>query len=252
MRRFFVEPGLLQGSSAVISGELCRHISTVLRMKSGDRLRLADGAGREAIATITALGREGIEVDIEQVAAEPTDWKAPRITLYQGLPKGEKLELILQKCTELGASEIVPFMAARSVARLGGEKLEKRVARWQKIALEAARQSERETIPRVDFAPDLQAVLKGGDHDLRIILWEGETEQGLRDLLEKAPRPESIAVIIGPEGGLTPAEAALAAEAGYRPVSLGRRILRTETAGLAVVSILQYLWGDLGNSPSQT
>lgn len=246
MRRFFVEPGLLQGESGVISGELRRHLATVLRLKVGDTVRLADGTGREAIATITALENEGIRVDLESVPVDAAVGNGPRITLYQGLPKGEKLELILQKCTELGANAIVPFMAARSVTRLEEGKREQRVARWQKIALEAARQSGRERVPRVDFAPCLAELLEEKDHDLRIMLWEDETEQGLRQLLESTPRPGSIAVIVGPEGGLTPDEAARAAEAGYRPVSLGRRILRTETAGLAVVSILQYLWGDLG------
>ncbi len=246
MRRFFVEPGLLQGTSGVLGGELRRHLATVLRLKVGDTVRLADGTGREAVATITALEKDGILVDLEPLTVDTAFGTTPRITLYQGLPKGEKLELILQKCTELGAAAIVPFMAARSVTRLEGGKREQRVARWQKIALESSRQSGRGTVPRVDFFPDLDGVLKEGGHDLRIMLWEEEREQGLRQLLVTAPVPASIAVIIGPEGGLTPAEAARAAAAGYRPVTLGRRILRTETAGLAVVSILQYLWGDLG------
>lgn len=246
MRRFFVDPQLLQGSSGVISGELCRHISTVLRLATGDAIRLADGNGREAIATITAVDKDGVHVDLEALSAETAAVATPRITVYQGLPKGEKLELILQKCTELGAAEIVPFMAARSVTRLEGEKLEKRVARWQKIALEAARQSGRGTVPLVDFAPGMAQLLCRGDHDLCLLLWEEEEEQGLRELLSAVQRPESVAVIIGPEGGLTPGEAAMAMAAGYRPVTLGRRILRTETAGLAVVSVLQYLWGDLG------
>jgi len=245
MRRFFVEPGLLQGESVVLTGELCRHIATVLRLKEGDTIRLADGTGREAVASISAVERDGIRVAIQQMVAAAAG-NTPRITVYQGLPKGEKLELILQKCTELGVGEIVPFMAARSITRLGGEKLEKRVARWQKIAQEAARQSERGTVPLVDFAPGIAQLLQRRDHDLRLLLWEEEEEQSLRDVLAATQRPESIAVIIGPEGGLTPEEAAMAVAAGYLPVTLGKRILRTETAGLAVVSILQYLWGDIG------
>jgi len=245
MRRFFVEPGLLQGESVVLTGELCRHIATVLRLKEGDTIRLADGTGREAVASITAVEKEGIRVAIRQMANAAAG-DTPRITIYQGLPKGEKLELILQKCTELGASEIVPFMAARSITRLEGDKLEKRVARWQKIAQEAARQSERGTVPLVGFAPGMAQLLQRDEHELRLLLWEEEEEQSLREVLAAAQRPKSIAVIIGPEGGLTPDEAAMARAAGYRPVTLGKRILRTETAGLAVISILQYLWGDLG------
>jgi len=246
MRRFFVEPGLLQGERVVLTGELCRHIATVLRLKEGDTIRLADGTGREAVASITAVEKEGVQVAIRQMAAAAATGNTPRITVYQGLPKGEKLELILQKCTELGASEIVPFMAARSITRLEGEKLEKRVARWQKIAQEAARQSERGTVPLVDFAPGMAQLLQRGEHDLRLLLWEEEEDQSLREVLAATQRPASIAVIIGPEGGLTTEEVAMALAAGYQPVTLGRRILRTETTGLAVVSILQYLWGDLG------
>jgi len=245
MRRFFVEPGLLQGESVVLTGELCRHIATVLRLKEGDTIRLADGTGREAVASITAVEKEGVRVAIRQMANAAAG-DTLRITIYQGLPKGEKLELILQKCTELGASEIVPFMAARSITRLEGDKLEKRVARWQKIAQEAARQSERGTVPLVGFAPGMAQLLQRDEHELRLLLWEEEEEQSLREVLAAAQRPKSIAVIIGPEGGLTPDEAAMARAAGYRPVTLGKRILRTETAGLAVISILQYLWGDLG------
>ncbi len=246
MRRFFVDPSLLRGSSGIISGELCRHLVTVLRLAPGEKVTLADGEGGEAVATITAVTPEGVHVDLMPCPAVPSYAATPAITVYQALPKGDKLDLVLQKCTELGAAAIVPFMAERSVTRLEGERLEKRVARWQKIAQEAARQSGRGTVPRVGFAADLAGVLRGGSHDLCLMLWEEETEQGLRGVLERADRPASIAVIIGPEGGLTPAEAALAKGAGYLPITLGSRILRTETAGLAVVSILQYLWGDLG------
>ncbi len=246
MRRFFVEPALLQGESAVIDGELCRHISTVLRLKAGEKILLADGCGREAVATIGSVDRDGVHLAIGEAVSVQAGADCPALTIYQGLPKGEKLELILQKCTELGVNGIVPFIASRSVARLDGEKLEKRVARWEKIAREAARQSGRGDVPRVGFAPDMAAALAMGSHELGLLLWEGESEQGLKEVVERSPRPGSIAVIIGPEGGLTPEEAAMAVAAGYLPVTLGKRILRTETAGLAVAAILQYVWGDLG------
>jgi len=246
MRRFFVTEDVLVGKSSVLDGELCRHIATVLRLKEGDTILLADGAGREAVATITKTGKDGIHIAIHTATVEQMAIDLPRITIYQGLPKGDKLELILQKCTELGAAEIVPFMAARSVSRLDGEKLEKRLARWQKIAQEAARQSERRTVPLVAFATDIPDVLRRNTHDLQLLLWEEEKVQGLRRVLATAQRPKSVAIIIGPEGGLTHDEADMAKAADYRPVTLGKRILRTETAGLAVVSILQYLWGDIG------
>lgn len=246
MRRFFVEPQLLQGRTGLIGGELYRHLVTVLRLSAGDAIRLADGNGNEAVATIVAVEKEGLRVEIEPVPAAVPAADMPPITIYQGLPKGEKIDLILQKCTELGVARIVPFMASRSVTRLEGERLDKRVSRWQRIAKEAARQSGRDSVPEVGFGANLDAILQEGGECLRLMLWENEEEQGLRSLLATTPKPGAIAVIIGPEGGLSEEEAARAVAAGYLPVSLGKRILRTETAGLAVVSVLQYVWGDLG------
>jgi len=246
MRRFFVEPELLQTRTGLISGELYRHMATVLRLGVGDAIRLADGNGNEAVATIVAVEKEGLRVEIEPAQAALPAAAMPLITIYQGLPKGEKIDLILQKCTELGVARIVPFMASRSVTRLEGERLDKRVSRWQRIATEAARQSGRDSVPEVGFGASIDEILQQGGEGLRLMLWEDEKEQGLRSLLATTPRPGAIAVIIGPEGGLSAAEAAKAVAAGYLPVTLGKRILRTETAGLAVVSILQYVWGDLG------
>jgi len=246
MRRFFVPPELLRCSCATLSGELFHHIATVLRLKPGTAIILADGCGHEAVAVIKAIGKEGLTVDIQPFYAVSADDGVLPVTLCQGLPKGEKMDLILQKATELGVSRLVPFNAERSVARLEGDRLEKRVARWEKIVQEAARQSKRSRVPSVGFYGDLQELLQAEDDGLKLLLWEGEKEQGLRETIEKIARPASVSIVIGPEGGLTAAEAAQAEKAGYIPVTLGSRILRTETAGLAVVAILQYLWGDLG------
>jgi 16S rRNA (uracil1498-N3)-methyltransferase len=245
VRRFFVQPEVLLQSCSTLRGELYRHIVTVLRLKTGESLLLADGCGHEAVATISAIEKEGLVVELQPFYAVATDEGALPITLCQGLPKGEKMDLILQKATELGVSRIVSFNAERSVARLEGDRLGKRVLRWEKIVQEAARQSQRGSVPSVGFYGDLSELLKAEGGGLKLLLWESEKEQGLRARLEKIERPASVAIIIGPEGGLTAAEAAKAAAAGYLPVTLGSRILRTETAGLAVTSILQYLWGDL-------
>jgi len=246
MRRFFVEAEFLRQSSARISGELFRHISTVLRLKTGESLRLSDGCGHEAIAWITAVEKGGASVRLEPFYTVRGDEGALAITLCQGLPKGEKMDLILQKCTELGINRIVPFNAERSVVRLDSDRLGKRITRWEKIVQESARQSGRSSIPAIGFHEDLRELLKKEEGSLKLLLWEGEKEQGLRELIEKTDKPETVSIIIGPEGGLTAAEAKNAAAAGYIPVTLGSRILRTETAGLAVVAILQYRWGDLG------
>jgi len=246
MRRFFVQPELLRCSCATLSGELFRHISTVLRLKPGAAIILADGCGHEAVAVIKDIGKEGLTVDLQAFYAVFADESALPVTLCQGLPKGEKMDLILQKATELGVSRLVPFNADRSVARLDGERLQKRVARWEKIIQESARQSARSRVPSVGFYGDLQELLKAEKGCLKLLLWEGEKKRGLRETIETSEKPESVSIIIGPEGGLTSEEAVKAEEAGYIPVTLGSRILRTETAGLAVVAILQYIWGDLG------
>lgn len=246
MRRFFVEAEFLRQRSGKISGELFRHISTVLRLKTGESLCLSDGCGHEAVALITAVDKEGASVSLEPFYSVPTDKETLAITLCQGLPKGEKMDLILQKSTELGIKRVVPFNAERSVARLDSDRLGKRLPRWERIVQEAARQSGRSSIPSVGFYEDLRELLKLEEGSLKLLLWEGEKEQGLREVIKRTDKPASVAIIIGPEGGLTSAEAKNAAAAGYIPVTLGSRILRTETAGLAAVSILQYTWGDLG------
>ncbi len=246
MRRFFVEPEFLLRSSGKISGDLHRHIATVLRLKIGAALLLADGCGHEAVAVITAIEQGELCVSLEKVLSAPAENITLPVTLCQGLPKGEKLDLILQKSTELGVSRIVPFNAQRSVAKIDKVKLEKKMVRWGRIVQEAARQSGRSSIPTVDFHEDLRELLLREKASLKLLLWEGEKEQGLRELIETVEKPMSVAIIIGPEGGLSSEEARGAVAAGYIPVSLGSRILRTETAGFAVLAILQYVWGDLG------
>lgn len=246
MRRFFVQPEVLRSSCPTISGELFRHIATVLRLKPGAELLLADGCGHEAVATIKVIENDGVVVELQPFYAVPADEGALRITLCQGLPKGEKMDLVLQKATELGVSRIVPFNADRSVARLEGERLAKRFSRWERIVQEAARQSARSTLPSLGFYESLPELLRGEAGGVKLLLWEGEKEQGLRETLEKMTKPASVTIIIGPEGGLTPQEALQAEKAGYIPVTMGSRILRTETAGLAAAAILQYVWGDLG------
>jgi 16S rRNA (uracil1498-N3)-methyltransferase len=245
-RRFFLDPEQqLTLPLTTISGELYRHLVTVLRLEVGTEIILADGQGRELLATIRQIGRESLQaaINIEQAAVEPG--RGPAITLYQGLPKGEKVDLILQKATELGAAQIVLFAAARSVPRLDGARLDSRLSRWQRIVHEAARQSGRATIPAVTYAGSLAEALQRQEHSVKLMLWEAEEEQHLRSLLGSAA-PDSLAFIVGPEGGITAAEAHAASQAGYLPVTLGRRILRTETASLALLAILQYHWGDLG------
>lgn len=247
MRRFFIPPGTIPDNCVTITGDLFRHIATVLRLKPGSRIALADGSGREYVGCIAKMDADSLDVTIEERWAEPASAAGPRITLFQGLPKGDKLELILQKGTELGVAGIVPFEAARSITRLPEGRLTEKLERWQRIAREAARQSQRLSVPNVFFARDMEEVLAQAEqHAVKLLLWEGEEPGTLRKLLAETRPPESVAIIVGPEGGLTADEVKRAENRGFVSVSFGKRILRTETAGLAILAILQFCWGDIG------
>lgn len=215
-------------------------------MKAGSGVTLTDAEGGRLSGVIEEVGAKSLTVRISAREEAPQlQDQALRITLYQGLPKGDKLDLILQKCTELGAAELVTFEAARSVVKLRGERSASRLERCEKIVQEAARQSGRQLAPKVAIGGNLEQVLRAARHDVKLLLWEGERTTGLREAFEPYSAPESVGIVVGPEGGLTPEEVEQAIACGFTPVSLGRRILRTETAGFAMLSILQFHWGDL-------
>lgn len=246
MRRFIIPPHAVDTDQVTITGELFHHMAHVLRLKSGARIGLADASGREYTGRISRVAEESISVILEETRETPATECGPGITLFQGIPKGDKLELILQKCTELGVARIVPFPAARSIARVPAGRLKEKLERWQRIVREATRQSNRTSVPDITFAGSLAEALALADDPVKFILWEEEQAGTLKRVLAELPLPERIAVIVGPEGGLTAEEVASAAKCGFIPVSLGKRIVRTETAGLAIVSILQFYWGDIG------
>jgi len=251
VRRFMAPGADLSAASVRVEGDLFRHMAKVLRLKIDTPVRLADGRGAECAGIIREIGRDHLTVAVEERHAAAPSGGTLRITLIQGLPKGEKMELILQKGTELGVNEVIPFQADRSVSRIPADRQDERLRRWQRIAAEAARQAGRPDIPTVRLAGGVVEAVRDADHDLKLLLWEEERATTLKGAMADRPRPASIAVIVGPEGGLTAAEAETARNSGFIPVTLGKRILRTETAGIALVAILQYLYGDLGEeSPS--
>jgi 16S rRNA (uracil1498-N3)-methyltransferase len=248
MRNFFLGANTVDGDTVTVTGELYRHMARVLRLKEGSEVSLTDDQGRRYSGVIEEVAAKTLTVRVvpEATGSEPEPEEGGvRITLYQGLPKGEKLDLILQKCTELGVAEVVTFDAERSVVKLKGEKTAARLARYQKIVQEAARQSGRRTAPAVAIGGSLESLLAECRHTVKLMLWEGEQRTTLRDALESFADPESVAVVVGPEGGLSEREVEQAVASGFIPVTLGKRILRTETAGLAIVSILQFHWGDI-------
>jgi 16S rRNA (uracil1498-N3)-methyltransferase len=246
MRNFFLGDNEVAGDSATITGELYRHMARVLRLKEGSEVQLTDDGGRRLCGFIEEVGAKSLTVRITGTEAPGGEQERLRVTLYQGLPKGEKLDLILQKCTELGVSEVVTFEAERSIVKLSGERSAAKLGRYEKIVQEAARQSGRQSPPRVAIGGRLATVLQQAGQAVKLLLWEGEQIVRLRETLEHYPEPESVAIVVGPEGGLSAAEVEQAMACGFTPVSLGPRILRTETAGLAVLSILQFYWGDMG------
>ncbi len=246
MRRFFIERSAITDGIAVIQGELFHHLIAVLRWKVGAPLALADGLGGEYHGVLTSVEGERAVVTIRETFVVASGGTTPEITLLQGIPKGDRMEIILQKGAELGADRFVPVLTSRAIPRLSGDKAVERVRRWGRIVGEAARQSRSSHIPEVSAIVTLAEALAEARQEVKLLLWEGESERGLRDVLESRACPASVALLVGPEGGFSPEEARQAMVAGFIPVTLGTRILRTETAGPAVLAILQYVWGDLG------
>lgn len=248
MHRFFVPQAY--GEKMEITGVDARHISKVLRMQPGDKLQLVSDDGVTAIGQIIAIDSEAITVQCLEKLAESHE-PAVKITLAQGLAKGEKMDFIIQKAVELGASAIAPVAMAHSVVRLEGSKAEKKLERWQKIAESAAKQSKRDLVPVVQPVRTMAEMLEANPCKAKIIAYECEDRLGLKEALKafiaKEQGLKELLLIIGPEGGISEGELEQAREAGAVAVSLGRRILRAETAGLVAMAAIFYETGDLGD-----
>ena len=245
MHQFFVEPGQinLQDKSIIISGQDVNHIRNVLRMRVGEELSVSNGLdGREYRCGILAMEEERILCELRFIRETGVELPA-RIHLFQALPKADKMELIIQKAVELGVYSIVPVAAKRCVVKLDAGKAAARRARWQNIAQAAAKQSRRAVIPEVTEVRDFAGAVKAASAmEVKLIPYElAEDMSRTRRILENLRPGQDVAVFIGPEGGFAEEEIALALEGGLEPVTLGRRILRTETAGLTVLSWMVYL-----------
>ncbi len=246
MHRFFVNRESIITDHVKITGNDAEQIRKVLRIREGEEIAVLDGLGWEYKVKLTEIKKGHVtgEIIFKDFKSEDTKIK---IVLGQGIPKGEKMDFIIQKATELGVNEIVPLKLERCIVKippLGG--LEK-IKRWQRIAKESSEQSLRRFIPSINTIYDLsQFCDKYNDTDLKIVLWEGEKINGLRKFLNEKGEVKSISVVVGPEGGLSSEEIEIANSYGFIPIGLGQRILRTETVALSVISILQFLYGDLG------
>jgi len=243
MARFFVEPDSLSGKFAVLTGEAAAH-AKVLRLKQGERVTLCTGDGLDHICTVSDVSPGQYSLVIEQTEPSVTEPKL-HVSVYMAYAKGDKLEHVIQKATELGAYEIVAFPSSRCVSRPDEKSLRKKQERWQKIAAEAAQQSGRGAIPQVITAASYDAALsRATEAELPVLLYENEDVFSLRKAAE-ALRPGTVALMTGPEGGFSEDEIQRAKAKGMKICTLGKRILRCETAPLCALTAIMFACGEL-------
>ena len=243
MLHIFVDPAQMKGDLLYVTGKDVNHIKNVMRLKQGDEISVRTGQDDREY-------RYGIEefTDSEVVCrlrfVKEADVELPvKVYIFQGLPKADKMELIIQKAVELGAAEIIPVEMRRSVVKLDASKKTKKTQRWQAIAESAAKQSRRAVVPMVREPMTMEEAVRFAEQntDVRLLPYElQEADGSTRDVMDGIREGSAVSIFIGPEGGFDPAEVELAREAGIRPISLGKRILRTETAALVALSFLIY------------
>ena len=240
MHQFFVTPMQVKEDHIYIEGLDVNHIKNVLRMKVGEALKVSDGNNRKYLCEIESMTAQQVCV---RIVEEQVDTELPsKIYLFQGLPKSDKMELIVQKAVELGAYEIIPVATKRAVVKLDEKKALKKVARWRGIAESGAKQSGRNVIPKVTNVMSYKDALTYAKR-LDVLLIPYELAEGMKEtkqVIEEIKRGQSIGIFIGPEGGFETQEVEDAIANGARAITLGKRILRTETAGLTTLSILMY------------
>lgn len=240
MYQFFVEEEQVHSDSISITGGDVNHIKNVLRMKNGEKIRVSSKSGQAYFCHISSILDDEVIAAIDSADETGTELD-DHIVLYQGLPKGDKMELIIQKAVELGVSEIVPVAMKNCVVKLDEKKAQSKCKRWQAIAESAAKQSKRTVIPQIQMPLSWKQALEEAK-ELDVVLVPYENERGMeatREIFRSIPEGASIGVMIGPEGGFSPEEIAQLDKDMHR-ISLGRRILRTETAGMATLSMLIY------------
>jgi 16S rRNA (uracil1498-N3)-methyltransferase len=268
MQRYFIAPELFTDASVTIIGDDAHHLIRVMRAKEGEQVIVSDGESREALVRITELGKDKVMAEIVEPLVMDRE-PAVEVWIAQSLPKGDKMELVIQKGTEIGAARFVPFVSERTVVQLDAKKEGKRIERWQKIAKEAAEQAHRNRVPAVDSPLTWKQLLQlTGQADAAWICYEKQNGLQLREEIRAAlsgkkdaaagidaaaPREAAdvekrikLMLIIGPEGGFSEREIEAAEAAGCRSVSLGRRILRTETAAMVGLTCILYESGEMG------
>lgn len=247
MSRYFIENSQLSGNRITIVGEDYQHLKKVLRAERGDLITVCCD-GFDYLAKLEELGSNSILAEVISKQKNVTESKL-RVTLYQGLPKADKMELIVQKCVELGVAEIVPVITERSIVKINTEKdAHNKVSRWQKISMEAAKQCNRGIVPKVVMPIKFsEAVFSAVEKELSIIPYEKESTTGFNSIIKEFSNVATAAIFIGPEGGFSENEIQLAEDKGVKSITLGPRILRTETAGMVALTLMMYELGDVSN-----
>jgi 16S rRNA (uracil1498-N3)-methyltransferase len=245
MARFYAPQPRIEKGMLKMEGDEVKHIRKVLRLKAGDEITVFDGLGKEFEGTIVEEGLSSVGIKIQNVYSSRRD-SPLEVTLAQSLLKGEKMDYLIQKATELGVREIIPFSSSRSIPLLEKSGRLKRHHRWERIAIEASKQCGRGVVPKIESLQDFSHMLQTAPSNiLRLIFWEREGIK-LKEILERSKEMMKIFFIIGPEGGFSQGEVDEAKRSGFIPVTMGRRILRAETASLCFLGVLQYEHGDIG------
>ncbi len=241
MNQFFVEESQIQGSEIIIEGTDVNHIKNVLRMKPGEEIMVSNGTDKHYICSILTISGEQVVAKIVDIDTNSTELPV-KLYLFQGLPKADKMELIIQKSVELGVSEIIPVAMKRCVVKLDGKKEKSKLTRWQGIAESAAKQSKRMVIPKISNVMNFkEAVAYAKTLDYNIIPYEfANGMEKSKQVIKELGQYKSVGIFIGPEGGFDEGEIAYAKENNMQIISLGKRILRTETAGLTALSIIMF------------
>ncbi|MFD2612723.1 16S rRNA (uracil(1498)-N(3))-methyltransferase [Paenibacillus gansuensis] len=251
MQRYFVAPEQFTDDEVRITGDDAHHLTRVMRARTGEQVICSDGQEREALVEITEILAGTVTARIIEklpMDAEP----AVEVWVAQSLPKGDKMETVIQKCTEIGASRFLPFLSERTVVQYDAKKEAKRLDRWNKIAKEASEQAHRNRVPEVTAPYSWKQLLQmAGEFDLALICYEKEQGLRFRERLRMAAaehRLNKVLLLIGPEGGFSENEIAQAESSGVHSISLGKRILRTETAAMAALTCILYETGEMGGT----
>ncbi len=244
MQKFLIPQKNIKGNKAVITGQDAKHIEKVLRMRIKDKVLFTDGKGKDFTSTITKISSKEVKLDIKETYN--SKFESPvQITIFQGLLKDSKMDILIRHLTELGVYAFTPLFCERTIPRPDKKRIDSRMKRWEKITQEALKQCNRSILPKINTPVKFSDIIENCTlFDLKILFWESATRR-LSELKHKNEDIKKIGILIGPEGGFSKEEATLAKSAGFKTCWLGPRILRAETASITACSLIQHYFGDI-------